>query len=49
MALIKCPECSSEVSDTDIGITIGVGLILGIWAAGDVILGMFVFFTRPNA
>lgn len=108
MALMKCPECSSEVSDTAtrcpscgvqlrkprrrgfgkfvkwvfilfnilmiiwlivgfssategyeqmseaqqagtaIGTTIGVGLILGIWAAGDVILGMFVFFTRPK-
>ena len=109
MSLIKCPECSSEVSDTAtrclncglrlikpkrsgfgkfvkwvfilfnilmivwliagfsnategysrmsearqagtaIGTTIGVGLILGIWAAGDIILGMFVFCTRPNA
>lgn len=109
MALIKCPECSSEVSGdalkcpkcgyqirkptrsgfgkfikwafilfnvlmiiwliagfssategynemsqaqqtgTAIGTTIGVGLILAIWAAGDVIIGMIVFFTRPKS
>lgn len=108
MALINCPECSTEVSDTAlkcakcgvelrkpkrgvfgnlvkwsfiafnllmgvwlvagmgsaseamegmsgaeqagaaIGTGIGAALILGIWFFGDVILGMFVLFTRPK-
>ena len=29
-----------------IGATIGFGLILTLWAFGDIILGMFVLFTR---
>ena len=109
MALIKCPECQQEVSDTAlkctkcgvqlrkptrsffgklvkyffiffnilmmvwiiggtssatkgieamsqaeqagaaIGTGIGVMLIVGIWAAGDVILGLFFLFTRPSS
>lgn len=108
MALINCPECSTQVSDTalkcpscgvqlrkpkrgffgklvkwgfiifnilmvfwlisglgaategmdvmseaeragaTIGTGIGVALILGIWLIGDVILGLFVLFTRPK-
>ena len=109
MALINCPECSSQVSDTAfdypncgkslnkpkrsfignvfkwlfilfnilmfiilvqscggaseviassqneyeqagaaIGTTIGVGLILTLWVLVDIILGLFVLFTRPK-
>lgn len=32
-----------------IGATIGTGLLFGIWAFGDIILGLFVLFTRPKA
>ena len=109
MALIQCPECSAEVSDsamacpkcavqlrkpkrsfmgklfkwgfvafnvimaiwifggvdsatdgmdamseveragTAIGAGIGVILLLGIWVAGDIVLGLFVLFTRPKS
>lgn len=111
MAMIKCPECSSEVSDSAlkcpscgvqlrklkrgffgklvkwgfigfnilmviwlfsywsslgdylastsssdaektgaaIGGTIGTGVLFGIWAFGDFILGLFVLFTRPKS
>jgi len=109
MPLIKCPECSTEVSDTAlkcskcgvqlrklkrgffgklfkwsfigfnilmaiwlvsgmysategiqalsgaeqagaaIGTGIGAMLILGVWVVGDIILGLFVLFTRPKA
>ena len=110
MALINCPECSTEVSDTamkcpkcgvqlrktkrgifgklvkwsfigfnllmviwlfsywgsigdiantagseagragaTIGGTIGTGILLGIWGFGDIILGLFVLFTRPKS
>ncbi len=31
-----------------IGTGIGAVLILGIWVVGDIILGLFVLFTRPK-
>lgn len=31
-----------------IGATIGTGLVLGIWAVGDIILGVFVYLTKPR-
>jgi len=109
MAMIKCPECSSEISDstlkcpkcgvqlrkpkrgifgniikysfigfnilmaiwlvsgmgsategmeamsgaeqagTAIGAGIGMFLIFGIWVFGDIVLGLFVLFTRPKS
>lgn len=36
----------AEQAGAAIGGTIGVMLILAIWAFGDLILGMFVLFTR---
>lgn len=32
-----------------IGTGIGAALILGIWVIGDIILGLFVLFTRPKS
>lgn len=109
MALINCPECQTEVSDTalkcakcgvqlrkpkrgffgklvkwsfigfnilmavwliggmgaategmdamseaeragaTIGTGIGAAMILGLWVVGDIILGLFVLFTRPKS
>ncbi|MBT7558804.1 zinc ribbon domain-containing protein [Candidatus Woesearchaeota archaeon] len=109
MSMIKCPECSSEVSDsalkcpscgvqlrkakrgffgklvkwgfigfniimliwlvggmgaatdgmeamseaekagTAIGAGIGMAMIFGVWVVGDIILGLFVLFTRPKS
>lgn len=109
MALIKCPECSAEVSDSAltcakcgvqlrkpkrgifgkiikytfilfnilmgwwlvagmqaaskivdttqnaaehagaaIGTGLGAAMIIGLWVFGDIILGLFVLFTRPK-
>jgi hypothetical protein len=109
MALINCPECSEEVSDTSlkcthcgmqlrvpkrsfmgklfkwsfigfnllmvmylisywgsvgeiasnasneaekagvaIGGTLATGMLFGVWLFGDILLGMFVLFTRPK-
>ncbi|WP_169975835.1 zinc ribbon domain-containing protein [Campylobacter sp. RM16191] len=31
-----------------IGTTMGVGMVLVFWAIGDIILGLFVLFTRPK-
>ncbi len=109
MAIIKCPECTSEVSDSAlkcpscgvqlrkptrgffgklmkwgficfnivmtawlvggmskaaetmdgmsgaesvggaIGTGLGVAIIISIWVFGDVVLGLFVLFTRPKS
>ncbi len=32
-----------------IGASIGFSMLLGIWAMGDIILGLFVLLTRPKA
>ena len=39
----------AEHAGAAIGTGIGVALILGIWVIGDIILGLFVLFTRPKA
>lgn len=38
-----------ESAGTAIGGTIGIGILLFLWALGDIILGMFVLFTRPKS
>lgn len=39
----------AERAGAAIGTGIGVALIFGIWVVGDIILGLFVLFTRPKA
>jgi len=39
----------AERAGAAIGSTIGAALIFGIWVVGDIILGLFVLFTRPRA
>lgn len=39
----------AEQAGAAIGTGIGVALLLGIWVAGDVILGLFTLFTRPRS
>lgn len=39
---------SAAEAGTAIGATIGSGMLLTIWVFGDIILGMFVLFTRPK-
>ncbi len=43
-------EAMSQAEQTGVAIGTGIGamLIVGIWLAGDIILGMFVMFTRPK-
>ena len=31
-----------------IGATLGTGMLFSIWVFGDIILGLFVLFTRPS-
>ncbi len=37
----------AEKAGAAIGGTLGMGMIFAFWVAGDVILGLFVLFTRP--
>lgn len=39
---------SAEQAGAAIGMGIGFSLILGLWVFGDIILGLFVLFTRPK-
>lgn len=36
----------AERAGTAIGATIGMGLVIGLWAMGDIILGILVLLTR---
>lgn len=38
----------AERAGAAIGGTLGTGMIVTTWALGDVILGLFVLFTRPK-
>jgi len=38
----------AESTGAVIGGTIGTGMLMGVWIFGDIILGMFVLFTRPK-
>lgn len=38
----------AERTGAAIGGTLGTGMIVTTWALGDVILGLFVLFTRPK-
>jgi hypothetical protein len=44
-------EAASEAERAGraVGTAIGVGIILAIWAAGSLILGLLVYFTKPKA
>ena len=39
----------AERAGGTLGATVGIGLLLFLWAVGDVILGMLTFFTRGRA
>ena len=39
----------AEKAGAAIGGTIGTGMLFGLWVLGDIILGLFVMFTRPKS
>ena len=39
----------AQKAGTAIGATLGTGMLLFFWALGDLILGLFVLFTRPKS
>jgi hypothetical protein len=44
--LTQTLHSDAERNAAGVGATLGVGFILFLWAAGDVILGLLVMFTR---
>ena len=43
------PTSEAGKAGAAIGTALGSGLIIALWVAGDIILGLFVLFTRPRA
>ncbi|HIG78991.1 MAG TPA: zinc ribbon domain-containing protein [Cycloclasticus sp.] len=39
----------AEMAGATIGAGIGISMVLGIWAFGDIILGLLVFLTRAKS
>ncbi len=39
---------SAEQTGVAIGTGLGAAMIIGLWVFGDIILGLFVLFTRPK-
>ncbi len=39
----------AEKAGTAIGAGLGMAMIFGIWVFGDIVLGLFVLFTRPKS
>lgn len=39
----------AEKAGAAIGGTIGTGMLFGLWVFGDIVLGLFVLFTRPKS
>lgn len=40
---------SAQQAGTAVGVGVGAILIIGLWVVGDIILGLFVLFTRPKS
>ncbi|MBA3395882.1 MAG: hypothetical protein H0T89_24840 [Deltaproteobacteria bacterium] len=45
---VETAASDAEKAGATIGTALGAGVIVGIWVAGDIILGMLVLFTRPK-
>lgn len=47
--VINSASSEAEKAGAAIGTGLGASIILTLWAIGDVILGLFVLFTRPKS
>jgi hypothetical protein len=45
-AVTASPQGSAEQAGAAIGTAIGTGMLMMFWVMGDIIIGMFVLFTR---
>ena len=46
---IQSAGSTAEQAGAAIGTGIGAAMIIGLWVFGDIILGLFVLFTRPKS
>lgn len=46
--VMSSAQSGAEQAGATIGTAIGFSMIIGIWAVGDIILGLFVKFTEPR-
>lgn len=47
--VVTTAASEAERAGAAVGTGLGAIMIIGIWVAGDIILGLFVLFTRPKA
>lgn len=47
--VINSTATDAEKAGAAIGAGLGLSMILGLWVIGDIILGLFVLFTRPKS
>lgn len=47
--LVNTADSEAAKTGAAIGGTIGTGMLFGLWAFGDIILGLLVLFTRPKS
>lgn len=46
--MMRTADSEAAVAGTAIGAGLGIGVIIFLWVAGDIVLGLFVLFTRPR-
>lgn len=46
--VVNTAASEAEQAGAAIGATLGTGMLLGLWAMGDLILGMLVLLSRPK-
>lgn len=46
--VVTTAQSDAEQAGAAIGATLGMGMLLGFWVVGDIILGLLVLFTRPK-
>jgi uncharacterized membrane protein len=44
----RAASTAAEQAGASIGTGLGIAMLLGLWVFGDIILGLFVLFTRPK-
>lgn len=46
--VVEVSSSGAEQAGAAIGTGLGAAMIIGLWVFGDIILGLFVLFTRPK-
>lgn len=46
--IVDSTQSAAEHTGAALGTGLGAAMIIGLWVFGDIILGLFVLFTRPK-